>query len=643
MGQVLARFGGLGLVTVVLAFWAVVWASGCSPSYQEDVNTSQELSGSQLEHAEKLYGNLRREVSLHRDRKSLELAGTLLDYYPAFDRNDEVLLLAVDASSRVGDIPRARSFGDELLARYPASPLVDQTLLKVSDLSLAEADTFSGVVYQLQYHNRNPQRSTLSNGLPRCDTLLKSLTAAELGRLMDQEEGQPLWSYIGYLRTSEYLDDGLYPQAELVVGELRVADQDDPWAVAAAELLMGQGFAAGGITRRPTVGHVNMEQVGVLSPLTGRYAVLGNAFYDGAILALNVTNEELESAFILKVEDTGGDPVTAALAARRLCSEDACGSLFGPLMSNPTASTALVADIYGVPLVSPTATNDHVWELGAGIFQTNLTGLHEVRLLAQLATTVMLKERFAILHENTPEGERHAQVFAAEVERFGGEVVAVSRYNLADTDFKKAILEMKKMRPEVIFTPATVDQMVLLAPQLDFYKAGALVMGLSNWNSERLFQRTGKVLERAIFPSDLALFPTLWTGEFNARWDGKNYPKEATALALKSYQSMRLLLDTIYHSEAGNRAQLQEALERRLANRDIESEGPASFATTVRMFSNERSMPFPSGIFAESWALTDGARPDSLAMEDLEGMENLDDLDDLEIIPEGLENPEQQQ
>lgn len=631
MGRVLARIGGLGLVTMVLAFGAMAWIAGCSPSYQEDINTSQDLTGSQLIQAEKLYANLRREVSLNRDRKSLELAGTLLDYYPAFDRNDEVLLLAVDSATRLEDLPRARSMGEELLTRYPASPLVDQTLLKVSDLSLAMSDTFSAVVYQLQYHNRDLQRSTRSNGLPRCDDLLQTLSAPELGSLRDEEKGQPLWTYLGYLQTAKYLESGLYPQAELVVGELRAQNQDEQWTVAAAELLTGQGLPFGGAARRPTIGKVNMDQVGVLSPLTGRFAVLGNAFYDGAILALNVTNDELGSEFVLKVEDTAGDPVTAALAARRLCSEDACGSLFGSLMSNPTASTALVADIYGVPLVSPTATNDHVWELGAGIFQTNLTGLHEVRLLAQLATTVMLKERFAILHENTPEGKRHAQVFASEVEQFGGEVVAVAKYNLADTDFKKAILEMKKKRPEVIFTPATVDQMVLLAPQLDFYKAGALIMGLSNWNSERLFQRTGKIMERAVFPNDLALFPTLWTGEFNARWDGKNYPKEATALALKSYQAMRLLLDTIHQSGAANRGQLQDALIRRLANRDIEAEGPESFATSVRMYSNERAIPFPSGVFAESWALTDGAQPDSLSLEYME------DLEGLHIVPEGPE------
>ncbi len=629
MTRLLSRGNGLFYIILMLTLGLVVLASGCSPSVQQDVNTGQELTGKQLDQAEKLYADLRREVSLHRDRKSLSLAGTLLDYYPAFDRNDEVLALAVDSATRLGDLPKARSLGDELLSRFPMSPLTDQTLQKVSDLALAETDTFSAVLYQIRYHNRNPQRSTLSNGLPRCDALLKSLNATELSQLKDQEKDNPLWTYLGYLSAAKYLEDGLYPQAEFIVADLRSVDLSEQWTVAAMELLDGQGLMEGSAARRPTVGRVNMEQVGVLAPLTGRFAVLGNAFYDGAILALNAANAETGREFVLKVEDTAGDPVTSAVAARRLCAEDACGVLFGSLMSSPTASTAVVADIYGVPLVSPTATNDHVWELGSGIFQTNLTGQHEVRLLAQLATTIMLKERFAILHENTPDGERQAQIFAAEVEKFGGQIVSVEKYNLADTDFRKVILGMKKMRPEVIFTPATVDQMILLAPQLDFYKAGALILGLSNWNSERLYQRTSTVLERAIFPSDLALFPTLWTGEFNAGWEGKNYPAEAKALALKSYQSMRLVLDTIHQSGASNRAQLQDALERRLANRDIQADGPESFASTVRIYRGDRAMPFPSGIFAESWALTDGAVADSLS---LDGM--IENIDDLGIVPE---------
>jgi branched-chain amino acid transport system substrate-binding protein len=351
----------------------------------------------------------------------------------------------------------------------------------------------------------------------------------------------------------------------------------------------------------------------------GRYAVLGNAFYEAVLLARDAANRETGRDFQLTLEDTGGDPVIGALAARRLCRETGSIALLGALMSAPTASAAVVADAYGVPLVSPTATNDRIWELGKGIFQTNLTGLYEVRLMAQLATTLLLKERFAIFYPEGPEGRRHAELFRAEVQAHGGQIVAELSFSQQVTDFRRPLLEIRPHRPEVIFIPATVDQMILLGPQLDFYHAGSLVLGLSNWNSKRLNERAGQVLERALFPHDLALFPAHWTEEFSAGWPADNYPDEATALALKAYQATRMLLDTLHQSGAANRAQLAAALQNRLANRDIETGGPESYATAVRMFSAGQIVPFPAGIFAEAWDLTDGvvAVADSLVVENL--------------------------
>ncbi|MBK7046385.1 MAG: hypothetical protein IPH48_07675 [bacterium] len=60
------------------------------------------LSGSDQEQARRLYAQLKAASEQQRSRQCLELAGTLLDYYPAFDRNDEVLTLAVDAAAKVG-------------------------------------------------------------------------------------------------------------------------------------------------------------------------------------------------------------------------------------------------------------------------------------------------------------------------------------------------------------------------------------------------------------------------------------------------------------------------------------------------------------------------------------------------------------
>jgi ABC-type branched-subunit amino acid transport system substrate-binding protein len=261
-----------------------------------------------------------------------------------------------------------------------------------------------------------------------------------------------------------------------------------------------------------------------------------------------------------------------------------------------------VAEQYGTPLVSPTATNDRIWEIGDNVFQTNLTGLYEPRLLARLACTVLLKSSFAILCPDNPEGRRQADAFRAEVERMGGRIVADVSFAPEAIDFQSAVLEVRKQRPEVVFVPASVEQMILLGPQLDYHRAGALVMGPSTWNSALLAERAGVALEGAIFPDDYPLYPAAWTDAFAASWDAGAYPNEAGELAQRSYLAMRMLLDTMAASGARTRSDLVGALHRRLSREELDVSGPESFRDTVRVMRGQKIEPFPAAMFTAGWA-----------------------------------------
>jgi branched-chain amino acid transport system substrate-binding protein len=345
---------------------------------------------------------------------------------------------------------------------------------------------------------------------------------------------------------------------------------------------------------------------------------LGNAFYDGALLAVERMNSLGSQQFQLKVEDTEGDPVIAAVGARRLAGESGAIAILGSLLSSSTVSAAVVCDIYGVPLISPTATNERIWELGPDIFQTNLTGRYEASLLAQLATQVLLKKRFAVLYPDTREGASQFQIFAEEVRSFGGEVVGGASFASEATDFRLPILEVKKNRPEVVFIPASVDQMILLGPQLDFYGLGALVMGLSNWNSPKLRREVGSIMERAIFPSDAATLPAEWTEQFESDWRPQHLPPDATPVALKAYQATMLVLDTLAREGVERRGDLATALRQRLEVGRVQVENLEVFSRGLRMFSNGRTVPFPVELFAATWPgpahLTATASTDSLTV-----------------------------
>ena len=601
---------GRGFFLLLLLLAGLALWNGCGGGPDPVTDEGARLGEDKVVQAQRLYAQLKRDFSLHRDRNVLQQAGNLLDYYDGFSRNDEVLSMAVQAAYRLEDLKLALNLTDEFILDFPASPLMDQRLSRGGEIALTAGDTLLAATYLVRHFNRGPERATRSDGRPAAAAVFEALSPEQLDGFLDSEAGRPIWPYLAYLQVKNRLERGDYQGAEAVGDRMVVLDKDNEWLGRARDLLSGQSPATM-VFQRPS-GPVNVNRVGVLAPLTGRYAVLGNAFVDACLMALDQGNAEAGRQFELLVEDTGGDPVNGALAARRLCAEDGCLALFGAMMSDPTATAAVVADLYGVPLVSPTATNDRIWQLGDRVFQTNLTDFYEVRLLAQLGTTVLLKQRYAIIHPDDDEGRRTADVFAAEVEQFGGEVVARASFPPQGTDFREPILKLKAKRPEVIFAPGTVDQMVMLGPQLDFYRAGSLIMGLSNWNSRKLVDRAGDQLERSLFASSQALIPPQWTAEFETRWDDDSYPGEAKPLARTAYQSMRMLLDTMAGSGALNRPQLAESLKRRLANRSFEAEGPDSYAPVVRVFQNKRIIAFPSSLFSEGWAMNEGAVVDTL-------------------------------
>lgn len=609
---------GVLLLSLAAALALLLAGPGCGggPSPESDASG---LTPVELSQAQRLYAQMVREYQLHRDRKTLEIAANLLDYHSRFPRNDEVLAMAIESSVRLGETARARQLVAEMLTEFPGSPLIDQALQKGADLAAAAQDTVEAAWHLVRLHDRQPAVSTRPDGRPEAAVYLEALSGAELASLAARVPDSGLLPYLNYLRVRDHLAHGELQPAQALVAQMNSEAPADGWTLAARELVADPS-ALGRQVRRTAGGPVQIERIGLLAPLTERYALLGNAFVDAALLAVEAANLEMETRFELRVEDTAGDPVIAALAARRLCAEEGVAAMLGALLSAPTAATALVCDTYGVPLISPTATNEGVWRLGDGIFQTNLTGLFEIRLLAQVATQVLLKERFAVLYPDDPEGRQAAEDFSAEVTRLGGQVVAQASFPAGGTDFRAPILELREHRPEVIFTPATVDQMVMLGPQMDFYKSGSLVLGLSHWNSDRLVERAGGVLEDVLLPSDLAMFRPQWTEEFYIHWDENAYPGEATPQALKAYQATRMLLETIHQSGATDRVQVTEALRGRLASRQFDAQGLDSFENSVRMFRGGRIVRFPARLFAEAFAW-EQARADSLAPADSLGLE----------------------
>jgi len=562
--------------------------------------------------ATRLHTRMQEEHAQGRDRAALRLGHELMDHYRGYSRLDHVVLTAARASEKIGEPDAALRLTAEFLAEWPNSPSRRDVLDLRAELFEADGNWPRAADALILAHDAASLSIDREDASARLDAIVVTMTPEQLRILHDAHPESRLRPYLSYvwIRALVQADQGR--AAINALNELQTETPEDPWTAHAEQLLRDPTYEIGAAAPGEILpGDVDALQVGVLCPLTGRYTVLGNAFFDGVRLARDQANREGWRQYVLSVRDTEGDPVAAALAVRRFMQEERPIVLIGALLSAPTVAASLTSEAFGVPLVSPTATNERIWELGPHTFQPNVTGLFEARLLARLVVEIMLKGRIAILHPDEPAGLRSAQVFAEEVMALGGKVVALEAFNAGLTDFREPLKRITSSKPEAIFIPADEDQMMILGPQLDFYNTGALILGPSSWNSPRLAKEVGSILERAVFPSAAALYPPEWSTQFDVQWDGTELPAEASAIAKQAFLAAMMVFRTLGETGANNPKDLTAGLADRFEIRRETEVDPETLAASLRMFSAGEIRPFPMHLFRESLMLADSlAAPD---------------------------------
>lgn len=170
-------------------------------------------------------------------------------------------------------------------------------------------------------------------------------------------------------------------------------------------------------------GPLSSGKVGVLLPMTGKYA--------GIATALRAAVEDgwgqAAGTDRLVFEDTGGTAEGAVAAVRRLAVERKVAVVLGPVLSDETQAVVDAADSLGVPLVtmSQTLQDASPWPW---VFQGWLTPRDQVRALLDHVMGETEARRFAVLAPATPYGEVALAQITSEVAARGGELAVSGSY-----------------------------------------------------------------------------------------------------------------------------------------------------------------------------------------------------------------------
>ncbi len=241
-------------------------------------------------------------------------------------------------------------------------------------------------------------------------------------------------------------------------------------------------------------------RLGLLCPLSGRFAPLGNEFLKGASLAMKEARQKGMTGMELVVGDTGANALTAYSVTERLIDTEKVTALVGGVLSSTTIAAAQVAQYRMIPLFSPVASEEGIEAVGEYIYQQSTDSEVEITAIARVACRKLGLRRIAYMAVDGIRSRRLGSLFRSEVELAGGVICAEEYYEQGSTDFQHNIARLRQAEPEALFISSDTEDLVLILPQLSFYEFGVQLLGTSVWNSKNLLRMAGRDMDGAIFP-----------------------------------------------------------------------------------------------------------------------------------------------
>lgn len=324
--------------------------------------------------------------------------------------------------------------------------------------------------------------------------------------------------------------------------------------------------------------------IGVLLPLSGRYAAFGKRVQRGMELALEAFRPHIPVRLIFR--DTAGDEAIAAQQVAELAISDRVMAIAGPLVGNAAQGAVIRANQERTPLLTM-SQKEGLAASSLYTFRNSLTPQLQVRALLDYTMEEQGLYQFGILSPQTRQGKQLAELFREEVLRRGGEVVAEESYLTDQTDFRYQVRSLQGLDPnapdeeqqtdpnhpdfvaqeevlppfEALFIPDYADRISLIAPQLAFYGLEEVqLLGTNGWNDAELPKLARQFVEGAVFTDGFFRHSTYpFIQEFVDLYFNR-YQEEPTILEAQGYDTAGILLNLLNDPQVQSREDMRRAL-----------------------------------------------------------------------------------
>jgi len=305
-------------------------------------------------------------------------------------------------------------------------------------------------------------------------------------------------------------------------------------------------------------------------PFSGPMKPFGTDALNGIRLALEDGKMRLGLSSIgLVVKDTASPVTSLQYDLSLMIDEFHPLAAIGPLSSRTIQTLRHLPEEYHIPFLTPSATLLNVRQFGPFWFSTAMTASLQMNTLVQYAVSHLGFTRFCIMHPNSAYGEEMNRLFIQEVNRNGGEIIAVEAYSEKASDFGVQIRRLKKKDVQqygslttkktltghqktiytpgfdAVFIPGQPVHVALIAAQLKFYDINVPLLGSNSWHSPILLQWAKHEIEGALFTDGFFLEnPNSSLHTFADRYQAR-FHKAPSIFSAQAYDAAWLILDAI--------------------------------------------------------------------------------------------------
>jgi branched-chain amino acid transport system substrate-binding protein len=305
-------------------------------------------------------------------------------------------------------------------------------------------------------------------------------------------------------------------------------------------------------------------KIGEVNPLTGGISQFGISCHQGYLLAIEEVNQAggvLGQKIELVTEDDRSKPGECATVVRKLIGVDKVVGVLGDATSSATLEGAPIAQSSKVPMITPTATNPKITEVGDYIFRVCFLDEFQGRVLARFAREKLNAKTAAILTDVKQDYSVDlTKFFKEQFTKNGGSITREQSYSTGDTDFRAQLTTLRAPKPDVVYVPGYYQEVALIIKQARQVGLTMPFIGCDGWANQSLLTIGGKALDGCYLtnhfsPDD----PAPPVQKFVEKYKSK-YGSVPDTFAALGYDAARIVMDAINRAGSAEPSAIRDAL-----------------------------------------------------------------------------------